>query len=137
MNIVDLIKKKVDLKSIGDGKYRGYCPFHDDTGTPNFTVYENTNSYYCFACGATGNIETWIRKMENDIDINDISYKDYQNWKDINGELALDISEILYNMRDNMNNKKWLRVVGIIFKKLRGELDENQREKLFRSVKNR
>lgn len=137
MNIKDLVEKHVDLKSIGDGKWRGYCPFHDDTGTPNFTVYEHTNSYYCFACEAYGDIKTWIRKMENDVNINDISYESYDNWKDINGDLILDLTDRLRNLRKKMQNQKWLKVMEVVFKKLRGELNENERKKLYRSIKNK
>jgi DNA primase len=53
----------VDLKKIGDGVWRGFCPFHKDGKTPNFTVYEKTNSFYCFSCGTGGNVLTFIVKF--------------------------------------------------------------------------
>ena len=51
---------------------RAYCPFHNDTGRPNFTIYEETDSWYCFACKEGGDKALFVSKMEN------ISYKDAQ-----------------------------------------------------------
>lgn len=35
------------------------CPFHGEKH-PSFTMYENTNTYYCFACGVTGDSYKFI-----------------------------------------------------------------------------
>ena len=50
VDIVDIIGGYVDLKYNG-GIYKGCCPFHEDD-TPSLTVYPETQSYYCFGCGA-------------------------------------------------------------------------------------
>jgi DNA primase len=42
----------------------GLCPFHNEK-TPSFTVYPDTQSYYCFGCGAGGDVVTFIRNIEN------------------------------------------------------------------------
>ncbi len=42
----------------------GLCPFHSEK-TPSFTVYTDTQSYYCFGCGAGGDVVNFIRRMEN------------------------------------------------------------------------
>lgn len=42
----------------------GLCPFHNEK-TPSFTVYPETSSYYCFGCGAGGDVVTFIRNIEN------------------------------------------------------------------------
>jgi DNA primase len=42
-----------ELKKFGN-ILRGKCPFHDDSGTPNFTIYPETNSFYCFREGVGG-----------------------------------------------------------------------------------
>ncbi|MEG1551135.1 MAG: DNA primase, partial [Oscillospiraceae bacterium] len=39
-------------------------PFHNEK-TPSFTVYPETQSYYCFGCGAGGDVITFIRDIEN------------------------------------------------------------------------
>lgn len=40
------------------------CPFHSEK-TPSFTIFSNTQSFYCFGCGAGGDVITFIMKMEN------------------------------------------------------------------------
>jgi len=47
------------------GILRAYCPFHNDTGRPNFTVYPETDSYFCFACNEGGDIASFVAKIEN------------------------------------------------------------------------
>lgn len=43
---------------------RAYCPFHDDTGKPNFTVYPATDSWYCFAGCGGGDVIQFVSKYE-------------------------------------------------------------------------
>ena len=42
----------------------GLCPFHSEK-TPSFFVYPQTQSFYCFGCGAGGDVITFIRRIEN------------------------------------------------------------------------
>ena len=42
----------------------GLCPFHGEK-TPSFTVYPDTSSFYCFGCGAGGDVITFIKRIEN------------------------------------------------------------------------
>lgn len=42
----------------------GLCPFHGEK-TPSFTVYPESNSFYCFGCGAGGDVITFVRRIEN------------------------------------------------------------------------
>ena len=42
----------------------GLCPFHGEK-TPSFTVYPETASFYCFGCGAGGDVITFTKKIEN------------------------------------------------------------------------
>ncbi len=63
IDIGDLISSYVNLKSRG-GRMVGLCPFHNEK-TGSFTVFNNTNSYYCFGCGAGGSPITFIRQIEN------------------------------------------------------------------------
>lgn len=42
-----------------------FCPFHTDTGRPNFKVYPETNSWYCFSCNIGGDAVAFLAKMQN------------------------------------------------------------------------
>lgn len=63
MAIEDLISSYVVLKRSGRN-VKGLCPFHSEK-TPSFTVYPDTQSYYCFGCGEGGDVITFIMKAEN------------------------------------------------------------------------
>ena len=62
-DIEDLIGSYVELKRRGRLS-KGLCPFHSEK-TPSFTVYPDTQSYYCFGCGKGGDVITFIREIEN------------------------------------------------------------------------
>ena len=61
--IVSVIENYVELKRSG-ATYSCRCPFHSER-TPSFHVYPDTQSYYCFGCGAGGDVITFIRTIEN------------------------------------------------------------------------
>ena len=62
-DIYDTISRYVSLQRAGR-LYKGLCPFHSER-SPSFMVYPETQSYYCFGCGAGGDAITFIRKREN------------------------------------------------------------------------
>lgn len=62
-DIVDLISTHVPLKKKGSS-YFGNCPFHNEK-TPSFSVSRDKQMYYCFGCGAGGNIFTFLMEYEN------------------------------------------------------------------------
>ncbi len=62
-DINDVISTYVTLKRRGR-TYVGLCPFHNEK-TPSFTVYPDTQSFYCFGCGAGGDAIGFIKKIEN------------------------------------------------------------------------
>ncbi|MBQ4102006.1 MAG: DNA primase [Oscillospiraceae bacterium] len=61
--IVSLISSYVNLKKAGR-LMSGLCPFHAEK-SPSFMVYPDTQSYYCFGCGAGGDAITFIMGREN------------------------------------------------------------------------
>ncbi len=62
-DIVDVISSYVKLQKKG-GTYFGLCPFHNEK-TPSFSVTPSKQMYYCFGCGAGGNVITFLMEYEN------------------------------------------------------------------------
>lgn len=62
-DIVDVISGYVHLQKKG-GNYFGLCPFHSEK-SPSFSVSGSKQMYYCFGCGAGGNVFTFIMEYEN------------------------------------------------------------------------
>ena len=62
-DIEDIISKYVTLKQNG-ANYVACCPFHSEK-TPSFTVFRDSKSYYCFGCGAGGDVITFMMTAEN------------------------------------------------------------------------
>lgn len=62
-DIVEVISQYVPLKQKG-GSYFGLCPFHNEK-TPSFSVNGEKQFYYCFGCGAAGNVFSFLMEMEN------------------------------------------------------------------------
>ncbi len=63
IDITDIVSSYVSLKKRGS-TYVGLCPFHNEK-TPSFTVYPQTQSFYCFGCSAGGDMITFLKKIEN------------------------------------------------------------------------
>lgn len=62
-DMASVAQRYVNLRKSGRG-YVGLCPFHNEK-TPSFHVFEDTQSFYCFGCGAGGDVITFIRQIEN------------------------------------------------------------------------
>ena len=89
MNLVEIVKSYgISLKKVGK-VYQGLCPFHEDTN-PSFTVYPDTNTFYCFGCGVTGDWRKFIKLI-------DPNYRD---------QFSLDLSS-LQELVDNVNSRNY------------------------------
>lgn len=62
-DIVAVISQYVKLQKRG-GNHFGVCPFHNEK-TPSFSVSQGKQMYYCFGCGAGGNVITFVMEYEN------------------------------------------------------------------------
>src|SRR5665213_3191206 len=69
---VDQIKSKIDIVSLigsyiklekAGTNFKAKCPFHNEK-TPSFFVSPDRGSYYCFGCGAKGDIFTFVQAFE-------------------------------------------------------------------------
>ncbi len=62
-DIVDVISDYVKLQRKGSS-YFGLCPFHNEK-SPSFSVSPSKQIYYCFGCGAGGNVFRFLMEYEN------------------------------------------------------------------------
>jgi len=62
-NIVDVVKRYVELKRAGTGSWKGLCPFHTEK-TPSFHVHETRQFFHCFGCGEKGDVFGFLQKIE-------------------------------------------------------------------------
>ena len=62
-DIVDVVSQYVKLTRRGSS-YFGLCPFHNEK-TPSFSVTPSKQMYYCFGCGAGGNVFNFVMEYEN------------------------------------------------------------------------
>src|SRR6476646_7135931 len=61
-DFVDVVSARTQLRKVG-ARYTGRCPFHEER-TPSFSVNAVDNLYYCFGCGAKGDLITFVRETE-------------------------------------------------------------------------
>src|SRR5438045_5299789 len=63
-DIVRIVGDYVKLKKAGAQNYSGLCPFHQEK-TPSFSVHATRQFYHCFGCGASGDVFSFVQKLEN------------------------------------------------------------------------
>jgi DNA primase len=61
-DFVEVVNGRTQLRKVGN-RYSGRCPFHDER-TPSFSVNAVDKLYYCFGCGAKGDLITFVRETE-------------------------------------------------------------------------
>jgi DNA primase len=60
--MVAVVTGRTQLRKVG-GRFTGRCPFHEER-TPSFSVNATDKLYYCFGCGAKGDLITFVRETE-------------------------------------------------------------------------
>jgi DNA primase len=61
-DFVEVVSARTQLRKVG-ARYTGRCPFHEER-TPSFSVNAIEKLYYCFGCGAKGDLITFVRETE-------------------------------------------------------------------------
>ena len=62
-DMVEIVGQYTELRKAG-ANYSGRCPFHEER-TPSFSVNPAEKLYYCFGCGAGGNLFGFVQAKEN------------------------------------------------------------------------
>ena len=104
-NILEIISSYINIIKKGHN-YMGLCPFHAEK-TPSFCVYHNTNSFYCFGCGAGGDVITFIMLAEK--------LKYYEAIEFLARKAGILIPEYKYNINNNNKNNNNFSERKIIF----------------------
>jgi DNA primase len=63
VDFVELVSTRTDLRRAGPSAYEGLCPFHDER-SPSFGIDPTRKVYYCFGCGAKGDVFTFVQDSE-------------------------------------------------------------------------
>jgi DNA primase len=63
-DIVRIVGDYVKLRKAGAQNFSGLCPFHNEK-TPSFSVHATRQFYHCFGCGASGDVFSFVQKLEN------------------------------------------------------------------------
>ncbi len=63
-DIVKVIEGYIRLRKAGAQRFTGLCPFHKEK-TPSFSVHAGQQFFYCFGCQATGDVFSFVGKIEN------------------------------------------------------------------------
>src|SRR5512136_2743163 len=63
-DIVRIVGEYVKLRKAGAQNFSGLCPFHNEK-TPSFSVHATRQFYHCFGCGASGDVFSFVQKIEN------------------------------------------------------------------------
>jgi len=85
VDIVDVVNYYIDLKKKGSS-FKTLCPFHSEK-TPSFSVDKNKQAYYCFGCGASGDVFQFV------MDIEKIGFQEAVNKVAMIGGLPLRINQ--------------------------------------------
>ncbi|MBN2222938.1 MAG: DNA primase, partial [Vallitaleaceae bacterium] len=99
-DVVDVIGSYVHLQKKGSS-YFGLCPFHHEK-SPSFSVSKDKQMYYCFGCGAGGNVISFIMAYEN------YSFVEALRFLADRAHITLPEAEITEEMRSALNYKQRL-----------------------------
>jgi hypothetical protein len=108
----------LQLEKMG-GRWKTYCPFHNDVNTPNLIIYPTTNSYFCFACREGGDVYRFYSLLYN-IPISKVLEEHFS--------LSEQITFMLED-KGNINFKEQVYIIGsnILYELLRKDFEQGWR----------
>ena len=62
LSIEEVVSSYIKLEKVG-ANLKAKCPFHNEK-TPSFFISSDRGTYYCFGCGASGDIFTFVEEFE-------------------------------------------------------------------------
>ncbi len=108
MSIVELVEKyHLELTKQGN-LFVTYCPFHRDENRPNFTIYVETDSYYCYTCSKGGNAIDFFARMEG-ITYAQAEQRLYSDLQSLRDKINKVRKEATYNETVNLQVSKIIR----------------------------
>lgn len=112
--IEEVIGNYIDIKKAG-GNFKACCPFHNEK-TPSFHISPDRGTYYCFGCGAKGDIFSFVQQIEG------IDFK--EALKNLAEKAGVEIVNTgISEKKDDDVHKKVMESAGIFFQK---SLEKNQ-----------
>ncbi len=108
MSIVELCEKySLELTKQGS-LFVTFCPFHRDENRPNFTIYPETDSYFCYTCSKGGDVVDLFARMEN-IPRATAEYRLYSDLQVLRDKINKIHEESPYNDSINLQLSKQIR----------------------------
>lgn len=108
MKILELVEK-YGLEITKQGNlFVTYCPFHKDEHRPNFTIYEGTDSYYCYTCSKGGDAIDFFARMEK-IPYSEAQHRLYSDLSSLRSRINKVRSPASYNDMVNLQLSQVLR----------------------------
>lgn len=156
-DIVTVVKEYgIDVKKEGS-VLRAFCPFHNDSGKPNLTLYPETNSWYCFANCGGGDVVQFISRIENisreaakfkitnvNVDLEDLQQKldgleVTQNNLTFNDQLSITVSNLFkdYLVKNPKNLSLTLELMKEIDLKLLMPIDVAKMQQILEELSNK
>jgi DNA primase len=108
VTITELVEKyNLDLVKQGS-LFVTYCPFHKDENRPNFTIYPQTDSYFCYTCSKGGDAVDFLSKMEG-ISRQEAEYRLYSDLQVLKDKINKEPAVAPYNGTINIQVSKQMR----------------------------
>lgn len=126
-NIVDLINKRIPLKKQGSN-FIACCPFHSEQ-FPSFTVNFEKQFYYCFGCGAHGNVINFLIQHDRLTFIESIQI--------LSSMHGINITDKLYLSNNNITKHNFYQFTRTLCTYYQNNLKKNQYLYVYKYLKNR